>query len=294
MFMKQSGLIIKGIGGFYYVETACEVYECKARGIFRKDKITPFVGDFVKISVNTDAENIIDEIEPRRNYLKRPPIANLDQLIIVASSCDPSPSTLIIDKLTAIACNKDIEPIIVLNKTDLKNVDELIKIYNLAGFKTFAVSGKNGEGLEELKAALSNKISAFTGNSGVGKSTLLNCIDNRLGLSTGEISEKLGRGRHTTRQTQLFKVQGGYVADTPGFSSLEIERNEIIKKDELQYCFPEFAQYIGGCKFTSCAHVNDKGCSIIEAVKNGEISQSRHNSYISMYDEVKNIKDWEL
>ena len=292
--MKQSGLIIKGIGGFYYVETACEVYECKARGIFRKDKITPFVGDFVKISVNTDAENIIDEIEPRRNYLKRPPIANLDQLIIVASSCDPSPSTLIIDKLTAIACNKDIEPIIVLNKTDLKNVDELIKIYNLAGFKTFAVSGKKGEGLEELKAALSNKISAFTGNSGVGKSTLLNCIDNRLGLSTGEISEKLGRGRHTTRQTQLFKVQGGYVADTPGFSSLEIERNEIIKKDELQYCFPEFAQYIGGCKFTSCAHVNDKGCSIIEAVKNGEISQSRHNSYISMYDEVKNIKDWEL
>ena len=292
--MKQSGLIIKGIGGFYYVETACEVFECKARGIFRKEKITPFVGDFVKISVNTDAENIIDEIEPRRNYLKRPPIANLDQLIIVASSCDPSPSTLIIDKLTAIACNKDIEPIIVLNKTDLKNVDELIKIYNLAGFKTFAVSGKKGEGLEELKAALSNKISAFTGNSGVGKSTLLNCIDNRLGLSTGEISEKLGRGRHTTRQTQLFKVQGGYVADTPGFSSLEIERNEIIKKDELQYCFPEFAQYIGGCKFTSCAHVNDKGCSIIEAVKNGEISQSRHNSYISMYDEVKNIKDWEL
>ncbi|NCC86979.1 MAG: ribosome small subunit-dependent GTPase A [Clostridia bacterium] len=292
--MQQSGLIIKGIGGFYYVETACEVLECKARGIFRKDKITPFVGDFVKISVNTDAENIIDEIEPRRNCLKRPPISNLDQLIIVASSCDPSPSTLIIDKLTAIACNKNIEPIIVFNKTDLKNVDELINIYNLAGFKTFAVSGKKGEGLEELKNVLSNKISAFTGNSGVGKSTLLNCIDNRLGLSTGEISEKLGRGRHTTRETQLFKVQGGYVADTPGFSSLEIERNEIIKKDDLQYCFPEFAPYIGGCKFTSCAHINDKGCSIIEAVKNGEISQSRHNSYTSMYNDVKNIKDWEL
>jgi len=292
--MQQSGLIIKGIGGFYYVETASKVYECKARGVFRKDKITPFVGDLVKISINTDAENTIDEIEPRRNYLKRPPIANLDQLIIVASSCEPNPSTLIIDKLTAIACNRDIEPIIVLNKTDLQNVDELINIYKKAGFKTFAASGKTGEGIEELKEVLCGKTSAFTGNSGVGKSTLLNCIDDRLGLSTGEISEKLGRGRHTTRQSQLFKVQGGYVADTPGFSSLEIERNEIIKKDDLQYCFPEFAQHIGTCKFTSCAHVNDKGCKIIEAVKNGEISQSRHNSYIAMYEEVKNIKDWEL
>ena len=292
--MQLSGIIIKGIGGFYYVEAAGEIFECKARGVFRKNKIIPLVGDIVQISVNTDAENTIDIIEERKNYLKRPPISNLDQLIIVASSCEPNPSTFIIDKLTAIACNRDIEPVIVLNKSDLLDVDDLVEIYNLAGFKTIAASGKTGEGVDEIKSILNDKISAFTGNSGVGKSTLLNCIDERLGLSTGEISEKLGRGRHTTRETQLFKVLGGYVADTPGFSSLEIERNEIIKKEDLQYCFPEFAEHIGTCKFTSCAHVNDKGCSIIEAVKNGEISESRHNSYKAMYEEVKNIKDWEL
>ncbi|MEG2426190.1 MAG: ribosome small subunit-dependent GTPase A [Oscillospiraceae bacterium] len=292
--MQLSGLIIKGIGGFYYVETATEVYECKARGVFRKDKITPLVGDYVQISVNESAENIIDVIKERRNYLKRPPIANLDQLIIVASSCEPNPSTLIIDKLTTIACSRDIEPIIVLNKSDLQNVDELFEIYTKAGFKTISASGKTGEGVKELKSLLNGKISAFTGNSGVGKSTLLNCIDKRLCLSTGEISEKLGRGRHTTRQSELFKVQGGYVADTPGFSSLEIERNEVIRKDDLQYCFPEFSQYIGTCKFSSCAHINDKGCRIIEAVNNGGISVSRHNSYKTLYEEAKNIKDWEL
>ncbi len=292
--MQLSGIIIKGIGGFYYVETATEIYECKARGVFRKNKITPLVGDLVQISVNKDAENTIDTIEDRKNYLKRPPIANLDQLIIVASSCEPNPSTFIIDKLTAIACNRNIEPVIVINKSDLLNVDDLIEIYTNAGFKTIAASGKTGEGVEEIKSILNNKISAFTGNSGVGKSTLLNCIDDRLLLSTGEISEKLGRGRHTTRETQLFKIMGGYVADTPGFSSLEIERNEIIRKDDLQYCFPEFAEYIGTCKFNSCSHINDKGCSIVEAVNAGKISQSRHNSYKAMYEEVKNIKDWEL
>lgn len=292
--MQQKGLIIKGIGGFYYVETASGIYECKARGVFRKDKITPLAGDFVSISINGDAENTIEEIEPRKNYLKRPPIANLDQLIIVASSCEPNPSTLIIDKLTAIACNRDIEPIIVLNKTDLQGVEELFEIYSKSGFKTLCASAKTGEGIDELKNTLNGKISAFTGNSGVGKSTLLNCIDERLGLSTGEISEKLGRGRHTTRHTQLFKIQDGYVADTPGFSSLEIERSEIILKDDLQYCFPEFAQHIGACKFTSCKHINDKGCSILSAVESGEISESRHNSYKTMYMEVKDVKDWEL
>lgn len=293
--MQQNGIIIKGIGGFYYVEVAGEIYECKARGIFRKNKITPLVGDFVSITINEDdKENTIDEIQERKNYLKRPPIANLDQLIIVASSCEPAPRTLIIDKLTAICAHRDIEPVIVFNKTDLLEVEKLIEVYKKSGFKTFAVSGKTGEGVDELKSVLKDKTSAFTGNSGVGKSTILNSIDERLSLSTGEISEKLGRGRHTTRETQLFKVAGGYVADTPGFSSLELEKNEIIKKDELQFCFPEFDEYIGTCKFTSCAHVNDKGCSIVKAVNDGDISESRHNSYKVMYDEVKDIKDWEL
>lgn len=293
--MQQDGIIIKGIGGFYYVEVAGKIYECKARGIFRKNKITPLVGDFVTISINGDEqENTIDEIKERKNYLKRPPIANLDQLIIVSSSCEPTPRTLIIDRLTAICNYKSIEPIIVFNKSDLLEVNNLIEIYSKSGFKTFSISAKTGEGIQQLKSVFKNKTSAFTGNSGVGKSTILNFIDERLGLNTGEISEKLGRGRHTTRESQLFKIAGGYVADTPGFSSLEIEKNEIIKKDELQYCFQEFDEYIGTCKFTSCAHINDKGCSIVKAVDDGDICQSRHDSYKAMYEEVKNIKDWEI
>lgn len=295
--MQQNGIIIKGIGGFYYVEVAGEVYECKARGIFRKEKITPLVGDYVKITVNEDdKENTIDKIKERKNYIKRPPLANVDQLIIVASSCKPFPKPFIIDKLTAICMHKSIEPIIVFNKTDLHEVEELMQIYNKTPFKTFAVSGKTGEGIEELKSVFKDKTSAFTGNSGVGKSTILNCIDSDLKISTGEISEKLGRGRHTTRECQLYKLAGGYVADTPGFSSLELslEKDEIIMKDELQYCYPEFEEYIGSCKFTSCSHTTDKGCKIIEAVNNGEISESRHESYKMMYDEVKDIKDWQL
>ncbi|MDR0314800.1 MAG: ribosome small subunit-dependent GTPase A [Oscillospiraceae bacterium] len=292
--MQFDGLIIKGIGGFYYVEAAGEIYECKARGVFRKEKITPLVGDYVKITVNSDAENTIDEIMPRKNYLKRPPIANLDQLIIVASICDPAPSTLVIDKLTAIACSMNIEPVIVINKSDLDDVSELTKVYKSAKITTIASSAKTNQGIDQIKAVLNKNISAITGNSGVGKSTILNCIDKDLDLLTGEISAKLCRGRHTTRETQLFKSGAGYIADTPGFGSLEFERNGIILKDELQYCFPEFERFLGKCLFTSCAHINDKGCRIIKAVKDGEISESRYESYKLMYSEVKNIKKWEL
>jgi len=292
--MQLNGLILKGIGGFYYVEAAEEVYECKARGIFRKDKQTPLPGDHVSITVETDSENTIDEIFPRRNSFMRPPVANLDQLIIVASICEPNPSTLIIDKLVAIAQSKDIEAMIVVTKADMGDTLELVNIYKRAGLNALSVSSSTGEGVELVKKALEGHISAFTGNSGVGKSTLLNCIDKELMLQTAEISEKLGRGKHTTRYIELYKVAGGYVADTPGFASLDFENSEIILKDELQFCFKEFLPHLGKCKFSTCAHIEDFGCSIIEAVKTGEISKTRHNSYVTMYNEVKDKRQWNI
>lgn len=288
------GTIIKGIGGFYYVETANAVYECKARGSFRKAKISPLVGDRVQISVNDLSENRIEEIFPRKNSLVRPPLANIDQLMIVCSMADPSPNPFVVDKLIAIAELKGIEPIVVINKIDLGNPKELQKIYSNAGFKVIVADKEKANVKGELVPLLKGKLSAFTGNSGVGKSTILNILDNELSLETGEISKKLGRGRHTTRQVELFNLFGGYLADTPGFSSLELEKCEVILKEDLPDCFREFEKYQGMCKFSTCSHVNDKGCAILGAVENGEIEQSRHESYKMLYEQVKDVKEWEL
>ena len=290
--MNLKGIITKGIGGFYYVEVANAIYECKARGIFRKNKISPLVGDVVEISINENAENTIDTILERKNSLIRPPVSNIDNLLIVVSTTDPKPNFYVIDKLIAISEHKNIEPYIIISKTDLSSYAEIVDNYKDAGINLIVLD--NEDSYNKIKEIMKDKISAFTGNSGVGKTTLLNKLDNTLNLSTGAISDKLGRGRHTTRQAQLFRVCGGYVIDTPGFSSLDFEKVEIIKKDELPYCFREFKEYLGTCKFTSCSHVNDKGCSICEAVKDGKISRSRHNSYIQMYNQAKEIKEWEI
>ena len=293
--MKIDGIIIKGIGGFYYVEAADGIiYECKARGVFRKEKITPLAGDKVEISVDENYKNSIDKIYERRNMFKRPPIANVDKLVIVSSVCDPRPNLLIIDRLTAVAVYKNVEPIIVFTKNDLQSADEYIEIYKNAGFKTFAVSNETGEGIGEVKAVIENGVCVFTGNSGVGKSSLINRMYPDFALETGEISKKLGRGRQTTRHVELLKINNGYIADTPGFSSLDFETNDLIKKDELAFCFPDFSDFIDSCKFSTCAHVNDKGCRLIEAVNNGDVMRSRHESYVTMYNEVKDIKDWQL
>lgn len=293
--MKIDGIIIKGIGGFYYVEAADGIiYECKARGVFRKEKITPLAGDKVEISVDENNKNSLDKIYERRNMFKRPPIANVDKLVIVSSVCDPRPNLLIIDRLSAVAVYKNVEPIIVFTKNDLQSADEYIEIYKNAGFKTFAVSNETGEGIGEIKAVIENGVCVFTGNSGVGKSSLINRMYPDFALETGEISKKLGRGRHTTRHVELLKINNGYIADTPGFSSLDFETNDLIKKDELAFCFPDFSDYIDSCKFSTCAHVNDKGCRLIEAVNNGDVMRSRHESYVTMYNEVKDIKDWQL
>ncbi len=291
---KLDGIIIKGIGGFYYVEAAGEIYECKARGVFRKSGIKPLAGDRVSISINEKAENTIDEIYERKNVLPRPPVANVDRLFIVSSVCEPKPVFLIIDRLTALATTKGIEPVVVFTKSDLESAEEYVEVYRKAGIKTFAVSCVSGDGVDAVREELKNHISAFCGNTGVGKSSLLNAIDPELALKTGEISDKLGRGRHTTRHSELFKVDGGYVADTPGFSSFETDETELILKDDLPYAFKEFEPYIGQCKFTSCLHMKDKGCRIIQAVEDGDIPVSRHESYCSMMEQAKNIKEWEL
>ena len=263
------GTILKGIGGFYYVEAADTVYECKARGIFRRHSQKPLAGDQVVIVPAEDGTATIDEILPRKNQLVRPPVANIDQLIITASTCDPVPNPLIIDKMTALAVHKNIQPVVVITKSDLDD----------------------GAWLKGIR----NRISAFSGNSGVGKSSLLNRLYGGLQLETGDISQKLGRGRHTTRQVELFKLEGGgYVADTPGFSTVDVERYELIRKEELPQCFPEFEPYLNQCKFTSCAHICEKGCAVLKAVEEGKISKSRHGSYCAMYQEVKDVKEWEL
>ncbi len=289
------GIIIKGIGGFYYVEAAGEIYECKARGAFRKKKITPLAGDRVKITVRQDKENTIDEIGGRKNFLQRPPVANIDNLIIVSSVKEPVPSLLVIDKLTAIAADKNIKPCVVFSKSDLGETAEFEEIYKKAGISVASVCCKTGEGVEKVKEMICDGITVFTGNTGVGKSSLLNCIDQRFSLATGEISDKLGRGRHTTREVTLYHVGEGLVADTPGFSSLDIEQTgEVIVKENLPFCFPEFREYLGKCKFTSCSHTVEKGCLVLDAVRAGIIHESRHNNYKTMYNDVKDLKDWQL
>lgn len=292
--IQTDGIIIKGIGGFYYVEAADGIYECKARGIFRKSGLKPLAGDRVSISINDKAENTIEKIYDRKNSLERPPVANVDKLFIVSSVCEPKPVLLIIDRLTALAAVKNIEPIVVFTKNDLDDPSDYISIYQKAGIKAFSVSCVNGEGVDLIKEELKGCVSAFCGNTGVGKSSLLNAIDPALALKTGEISDKLGRGRHTTRHSEMIKVEGGYVADTPGFSSFDTEENEIILKEDLPYAFKEFVDYLGECKFSSCLHMKDKGCRILQAVNDGDIPVSRHESYCSMMEEAKNIKEWEL
>lgn len=292
--MILSGKIIKGVGGFYYVEADGMIYECKARGVFRKEKITPLVGDDVEISVESNGKNSIDKIFERRNFFVRPPVSNVDNLVIVSSTCEPRPNFLIIDRLTAVAIHKNVRPVIIFTKDDLHNADEFAERYKNSGIDVFVVSNKTGKGVMEVLKLIEGSTSVFTGNSGVGKSSLLNCIDPEFSVETGEVSHKLGRGRHTTRHVELFKTGNGYIADTPGFSSLDFETNDIIKKDEIADCFPEFSDYLGLCKFSSCSHTGDKGCKVIEALNEGKINPSRYESYVTLYNEVKNLKDWQL
>lgn len=291
---RLEGLVRKGIGGFYTVETPEGIYTCTARGKFRKARISPYAGDRVRILGEEDGTGALEEILPRKNFLVRPPIANIDQLFIVTSLRDPSPDPLILDKTIAAAELEQIAPVLVLTKTDLDDASSLQEIYSVAGIPCFAVSSVTGEGVDQVGALLEGRISAFTGNSGVGKSTLLNALFPDLQLKTGEISQKLGRGRHTTREVELYKLEGGgYVADTPGFSTFDIERYRMTDKEKLAFGFREFAPYLGACQFSSCSHTCEKGCAVLQAVEEGKIPRSRHESYCAMYQEVKDVKQWQ-
>ena len=288
------GLVRKGIGGFYTVETPQGDFTCTARGKFRKERISPYAGDRVRITAEEDGTGALEEILPRKNFLARPPIANIDQLFIVSSLRDPYPEPLIIDKTIAVAEMMDISPVLVLTKTDLDDPSELKAIYDLAGVPCLVVSSKTGDGVDPVRQLLRGKISAFTGNSGVGKSTLLNAVFPHFDLKTGEVSQKLGRGRHTTREVELYKLQdGGYVADTPGFSTFDIERYRLTDKEKLAFGFREFAPYLAECQFSSCSHTCEKGCAILQAVEEGKIPRSRFESYCAMYEEIKDVKQWQ-
>lgn len=288
-------MILKGIGGFYYVRTDSGLIECKARGKFRKKSEKPVIGDCVSVEVQDDGTGYMMSIEPRKNQLMRPAVANIDQLVVVCSAAPPKTETLLIDKVTAIAAHKEMETLIVINKCDLDPGDKLYEIYTKAGFPVFRVSAETGEGVEELREALRGKVSAFAGNSGVGKSSLLNSIDAQFQMKTGTISPKTERGRHTTRHVELVELAGGgFIADTPGFSAFDTERMDLILKDDLQFAFREFEPYINQCQFTGCAHVKEKGCAIRAAVAEGVISEERHESYCKLYESVKDIKEWKL
>ena len=292
--MTTNGVILKGIGGFYYVKTDEGVFECKAKGKFRKEKISPLAGDKVSITVRDDEENTIDEIFERKNFLIRPPVANIDKLFIVVSATKPKPNTVIIDKMTILAEKNDITPVIIITKTDLACAEELKEIYKSTGYNVYSFSVEDFSELDAIKAELKGCLCAFTGNSGVGKSTLINALSGDLKLETGEISDKLGRGRHTTRQAEVFPVGEGLVIDTAGFSSIDFTTDNRIYSDELQYYFKEFAEHINDCRFNGCRHMGDKGCKICELVEDGIISRSRHDSYKTIYEEIKVNKKWDV
>lgn len=288
---RDYGVVLKGIGGFYYVLRDGKIFECKAGGRLRLGDISPVAGDMVTFELSGE-DGLITSIKPRKNSLDRPPVANIDTLFIVASQAPPSTDPLLIDKVTVIAANQDIETVILLNKCDIDASDELYDTYTSVGFKVIRVSSVTGEGIEEIKELARDKISCFTGNSGIGKSSILNCLMPERGLLVGRIS-KIERGRHTTRQSELFPCLGGFVIDTPGFSAFEITRGERIAKDRLQHLFPEISDYFDKCRFSGCAHIKEPGCAVRQLVKDGEIPKSRYLSYKKMYEELSQLKDWE-
>lgn len=290
----MTGRIVKALSGFYYVDAgAGEPVPCRGRGRLRHQRVTPLVGDRVEVTLTQDGTGMVDAVLPRKNQFSRPAVANIDQMVIVCSGATPVTDPFLIDRMAAMAEWKGCVPLIVFNKCDLERAEELTGLYRAAGFPTLQVSARTDEGVAALASAVAGKVSAFTGNSGVGKSSILNALQPGFCLEVGEVSEKLGRGRHTTRHVELFPVAGGLVADTPGFSSFDVEEMEAIPKEELAAAFREFSPYLGACRFQGCAHVKEKGCAVREAVEAGEIAPSRHKSYVRLYEQAKEIPEWE-
>ena len=290
----KNGRIIRSISGFYDVQTDKKVISCRARGILRKQGQTPLTGDLVEITVEK-GKGMVEKILPRRNSFVRPAVANIDALVVFAANVNPVTEPFLIDRVAAIAGDQEVPVYLCVNKCDLDPAMDLVRIYTKAGFPVICTSAETGEGVEELAALLKGKLTAFTGNSGVGKSSILNRLCPELALPTGEVSEKLGRGRHTTRHVELYSLgDDTFVADTPGFSSFDTDQMDVILKENLQYAFPDFGPYVGKCQFHDCSHRKEPGCAVTAALAAGEIGQTRYDSYLRLYEKAAQIKLWEL
>ena len=290
----MTGRIVRSISGFYDVQTEKKLITCRARGIFRKTGQTPLTGDLVEISVEK-GKGMVEKILPRRNSFVRPAVANVDALVVFAANVNPVTEPFLIDRVAAIAGDQEVPVYLCVNKCDLDPAVDLVRIYTKAGFPVISTSAETGEGVEQLAELLQGKLVAFTGNSGVGKSSILNKLCPELALPTGEVSEKLGRGRHTTRHVELYKLgEDTYVADTPGFSSFDTDQMDVILKENLQYAFPDFGPYVGKCQFHDCSHRKEPGCAVTAALAAGEIEETRYDSYLRLYEKAAQVKLWEL
>lgn len=291
--MMAEGRIQKALSGFYYVDVAGRLLTCRARGKFRKDGVTPLVGDRVEVRELGGGEGFVERICPRSNVFSRPAVANIDQLVVIASAAVPRTDPFLIDRVASIAALKGCRVVVLLNKCDLDRADELYGIYHAAGFPTLRVSAETGEGIGELKTLITGKLSAFTGNSGVGKSSILNALDPEFHIQVGEVSHALGRGRHTTRHVELYQLScGAEVVDSPGFSSFETDELNLELKKRLPETFPEFIPYLDQCRFVGCSHTREKDCAVLAALRRGELQESRHRSYMRLYEELKPLEDW--
>ena len=291
---RRTGRILRSLSGFYDVQTGGGIISCRARGSLRRTGDTPLTGDMVEITVER-GKGMVEKILPRKNSFIRPAVANIEALVVFAANVNPVTEPFLIDRVAAIAGDQEVPVILVVNKCDLDPAEDLVSVYTKAGFRCVRASAETGEGVEELRGLLRGKLTAFTGNSGVGKSSMLNCLCPELALPTGEVSEKLGRGRHTTRHVELYRLdEDTYVADTPGFSSFDTDMMDVILKENLQYAFPDFGPFVGKCQFHDCSHRREPGCAVTEAVKGGLIGRSRYDSYLRLYEKASQIKEWEI
>ena len=291
---RRTGRIVRSISGFYDVQTEEALITCRARGILRKEGNSPLTGDLVEITVER-GKGMVEKILPRKNHFIRPAVSNIDVLVVFAANVNPVTEPYLIDRVAAIAGDQEVPVYLCVNKCDLDPAMDLVRIYENAGFPVIRTSAETGEGVEALRQLLKGKLAAFTGNSGVGKSSILNRLSPELNLATGEVSEKLGRGRHTTRHVELFDLGGGtYIADTPGFSSFDTDQMDVILKENLQYAFPDFGPYLGKCRFDDCSHRKEPDCAVRAAFENGAIEKTRYDSYLKLYEKASQINLWEI
>ena len=294
MMKTATGRIIRSLSGFYEVSTPDGTVTCRGRGSLRRSGDTPLTGDMVEISIEK-GKGMVEKILPRKNSFVRPAVANIDALVIFAANVNPVTEPFLIDRVAAIAGDREVPVVLCINKCDLDPAVDLMRIYRNAGFPVILTSAETGEGVDTLRQLIRGKLTAFTGNSGVGKSSMLNALCPALGLATGEVSEKLGRGRHTTRHVELYNLgENTYVADTPGFSSFDTDQMDVMLKENLQYAFPDFRAHLGSCQFHDCTHRKEPGCAVRKALEEGLLEPTRYDSYLRLYEKASQIKEWEL